>query len=95
EPVLACDLRKHGVWQVLIMDHPSMRILSWSCKMSDIVDEGIMHEWPLPPICSPRRSSGLGQVDGEQGRPRGSSSCCLEVALSGRMRSTMSGWKWG
>uniref|UniRef100_A0A8C5EY17 Uncharacterized protein n=1 Tax=Gopherus evgoodei TaxID=1825980 RepID=A0A8C5EY17_9SAUR len=52
------------------MDHPSTRILSSCCKMSDIVDEGITRELPLPPIC---RSSGLGQMNGEQGRPWGSS----------------------
>ncbi|XP_074791024.1 syntaxin-binding protein 2-like isoform X4 [Natator depressus] len=39
--VVLRSVKKEREWKVLIMDHPSTRILSSSCTMSDIVDEGI------------------------------------------------------
>ncbi|CAM5138671.1 unnamed protein product [Natator depressus] len=39
--VVLRSVKKERKWKVLIMDHPSTRILSSCCTMSDIVDEGI------------------------------------------------------
>ncbi|TFJ96676.1 tyrosyl-tRNA synthetase [Platysternon megacephalum] len=58
---------------VLIMDHPSMRILSSCCKMSDILAEGITSVLPgqatdLPQLLQPLPLLGQEQADGDAGR---------------------------